>query len=202
MQIAIMGTGNVAQTLARRWSAAGHEITFGSRDPASASALDAPVTSLADAVARHDVVVNATPGSASLELAARIGPAAFAGTVLVDIANAVTPSFELVYPNSSLAEKLQAALPDAMVVKTMNTAAMIVMTDPAALPPSSVFVSGDDTAAKATVAGLLNDFGWPGESIVDLGGIRSARGPEHYVLMFAAFMQSLGTPKFNIRLVT
>ena len=202
MQIAILGTGNVAQTLARRWSAAGHEITFGSRDPASAGALDAPVTSLADAVARHDVVVNATPGSASLELAVRIGPAAFAGTVLVDIANAVTPSFELVYPNSSLAEKLQAALPDAMVVKTMNTAAMIVMTDPAALPPSSVFVSGDDTAAKATVAGLLNDFGWPGESIVDLGGIRSARGPEHYVLMFAAFMQSLGTPKFNIRLVT
>jgi 8-hydroxy-5-deazaflavin:NADPH oxidoreductase len=202
MQIAILGTGNVAQTLARRWSAAGHEITFGSRDPASAGALAAPVTSLADAVARHDVVVNATPGSASLELAVRIGPAAFAGTVLVDIANAVTPSFELVYPNSSLAEKLQAALPDAMVVKTMNTAAMIVMTDPAALPPSSVFVSGDDTAAKATVAGLLNDFGWPGESIVDLGGIRSARGPEHYVLMFAAFMQSLGTPKFNIRLVT
>jgi len=202
MQIAILGTGNVAQTLARRWSAAGHEITFGSRNPASAGALDAPVTSLADAVARHDVVVNATPGSASLELAVRIGPAAFAGTVLVDIANAVTPSFELVYPNSSLAEKLQAALPDAMVVKTMNTAAMIVMTDPAALPPSSVFVSGDDTAAKATVAGLLNDFGWPGESIVDLGGIRSARGPEHYVLMFAAFMQSLGTPKFNIRLVT
>jgi predicted dinucleotide-binding enzyme len=202
MQIAILGTGNVAQTLARRWSAAGHEITFGSRDPASAGALDAPVTSLADAVARHDVVVNATPGSASLELAVRIGPAAFAGTVLVDIANAVTPSFELVYPNSSLAEKLQAALPDAMVVKTMNTAAMIVMTDPAALPPSSVFVSGDDTAAKATVAGLLNDFGWPGESIVDLGGIRSARGPEHYFHMFAAFMQSLGTPKFNIRLVT
>jgi predicted dinucleotide-binding enzyme len=202
MQIAIMGTGNVAQMLARRWSAAGHKITFGSRDPASASALDAPVASVADAVAGHDVVVNATPGSASLELAARIGPAAFAGTVLVDVANAVTPSFELVYPNSSLAEKLQAALPEAMVVKTMNTAAMIVMTDPAALAPSSVFVSGDDTAAKATVAGLLNDFGWPGESIVDLGGIRSARGPEHYVLMFAAFMQSLGTPKFNIRLVT
>src|ERR1700704_6642734 len=62
MQIAIMGTGNVAQMLARRWSAPGHKITFGSRDPASASALDAPVASVADAVAGHDVVVNATPG--------------------------------------------------------------------------------------------------------------------------------------------
>ena len=48
MQLGILGTGNVAQTLARRWSAAGHEITFGSRDPAARSALDAPVTSLAE----------------------------------------------------------------------------------------------------------------------------------------------------------
>lgn len=33
------------------------------------------------------------------------------------------------------------------------------------------------------------------------GGIQSARGPEHYFLMFAALMQSLRTPRFNIHLV-
>jgi predicted dinucleotide-binding enzyme len=202
MQIGILGTGNVAQTLARRWSAAGHRITFGSRDPASGTDLGAPVMSLAAAVGENGVVVNATPGSASLELAAGIGAAAFAGKVLIDVANASMPSFELVYPNSSLAEKLQAALPEAKVVKTMNTAAMSVMTEPAALPPSSVFVSGDDAGAKATVSSLLKDFGWPDGSIVDLGGIQSARGPEHYFVMFAALMQSLRTPAFNIRLVT
>jgi predicted dinucleotide-binding enzyme len=202
MQLGILGTGNVAQTLARRWSAAGHKITFGSRDPASTTALDAPVRSLAAAVADNDVVVNATPGSASLDLVAGIGAAAFAGKVLVDVANASTPSFELVYPNSSLAEKLQAALPAAKVVKTMNTAAMSVMTEPATLPPSSVFVSGDAAGAKATVTSLLRDFGWPDGSIVDLGGIGSARGPEHYFLMFVALMQSLRGPGFNIRLVT
>jgi 8-hydroxy-5-deazaflavin:NADPH oxidoreductase len=147
-------------------------------------------------------VVNATPGSASLELVVGIGAAAFAGKVLVDVANAGTPSFELAYLNSSLAEKLQAALPEAKVVKTMNTAAMTVMTEPAALPPSSVFLSGDDAAAKATVTALLKDFGWADESITDLGGIASARGPEHYFLMFAALMQSLRSPRFNIRLVT
>ena len=202
MLIGILGTGNVAQTLARRWSAAGHEITYGSRDPASKGALDAPVTSLAAAVAGSDVVVNATPGSASLELAEGIGAAAFAGKVLVDVANASTPSFELLYPNSSLAEKLQAALPGAAVVKTMNTAAMTVMTEPAALPPSSVFLSSDDADAKATVTALLKDFGWADGSIIDLGGIASARGPEHFFVMFAALMQALRTPRFNIRLVT
>jgi len=202
MRLAILGTGNVAQTLARRWSATGHEITFGSRDPESKGILGAPVTSSATAVAGSDVVVNATPGSASLELVEGIGAAAFAGKVLVDVANANTPSFELVYPNSSLAEKLQAALPAAKVVKTMNTAAMSIMTEPATLPPSSVFVSGDDEGAKATVVSLLTDLGWPDGSIVDLGGIASARGTEHYFLMFAALMQSLRTPAFNIRLIT
>ncbi|MCW3045358.1 MAG: oxidoreductase [Actinobacteria bacterium] len=202
MQIGILGTGNVAQTLGRRWSAAGHRITFGSRDPASKGTLGAPVTSLAAAVAENDIVVNATPGSASLEVLDGIGAAPFAGKVLVDVANAVTPSFELVYPNSSLAEKLQAALPEAKVVKTMNTAAMSVMTEPATLPPTSVFMSGDDAGAKATVTSLLKDFGWADGSIVDLGGIRSARGPEHCILIFAALMQSLGTPRFNIRIVT
>jgi predicted dinucleotide-binding enzyme len=202
MRLAILGTGNVAQTLARRWSAAGHEITFGSRDPASKVGLDAPVTSSATAVAGTDVVVNATPGSASLELVEGLGAAAFAGKVLIDVANANTPSFELVYPNSSLGEKLQEALPAAKVVKTMNTAAMSVMTEPAKLPPSSVFVSGDDEGAKATAVSLLTDLGWPDESIIDLGGIASARGTEHYFLMFAALMQSLRTPAFNIRLIS
>src|SRR5487761_325356 len=167
MQIGILGTGNVARTLAQRWLTAGHQVTFGSRDPASRHDLVAPVTSLPDAVAGCEVVVNATPGAASLEVLQGIGVAAFEGKVLIDIANAGTPSFELVYPNSSLAEKLQAALPGAKVVKTLNTAAMTVLTEPATLPPSSVFVSGDDPAAKATVAALLRDFGWDEESIVD-----------------------------------
>ena len=202
MQLGILGTGGVAQTLAQHWSAAGHEITLGSRQPARAGALGAPVVSLADAVAGSEVVVNATRGSASLEVVESIGAAAFAGKVLVDVANANTPSFELLYPNSSLAEKLQAALPAARVVKTLNTAAMTVLTEPASLPPSSVFVSGDDAAAKATVTALLADLGWPQESVVDLGPIASARGPEHYFLMFAAIMQSQHSPAFNIRLVT
>ncbi len=202
MQIGILGTGNVAQTLARHWSAVGHGITLGSRDPASKGALEVPVTSLKASVTDRDIVVNATPGWTSLELLDGIGVMAFAGKILVDVANAVTPSYELVYPNSSLAEKLQAALGEARVVKTLNTAAMSVLSEPAALPPSSVFVSGDDAAAKATVTSLLRDLGWPDGSIVDLGGVRSARGPEHYFLMFSALMQSLRTARFNIRLVS
>lgn len=202
MQIGILGTGNVAQALARHWLATGHKITYGSRDPMAKGDLGAPVASLEAAVESGDVVVNATPGSASVEIVEQIGASAFAGKILVDVSNQASQSFELVYPNSSIAEKLQAALPEAKVVKTMNTAAMMVMTEPRSLPPSTVFLSGDDKDAKATVASLLGDFGWPSESIVDLGGIASARGPEHFIPLFGALMRSLGTPKFNIRVVT
>ena len=199
MRIGVLGTGGVAQTLAGAWSKAAHEVYLGSRDPGSKS-LDLPVGSLDDVVAGAEVVVNATPGAVSLDTFSAIGAARFAGKVLIDVANASTPSFELVYPNSSLGEKLQAALPDAHVVKTMNTAAMTVLTDPASLGPSSVFLSGNDSDAKATVGGLLGDLGWAGDEIIDLGDITTARGVEHYFLLFAALMQ-LGGPKFNIRVV-
>ena len=92
MQLGILGTGRVAQTLARSWSAAGHQAVLGSRDPAAKNGLDAPVTSREAAVAESDVVVNATPGSASLEVVAGIGAAVFAGKVLIDVANASTAS--------------------------------------------------------------------------------------------------------------
>jgi hypothetical protein len=49
--------------------------------------LGAPIKSLAAVVADHDVVVNATPGSTSLALVQAIGAVAFAGKVLVDVAN-------------------------------------------------------------------------------------------------------------------
>lgn len=201
MKLAIMGTGRVAQILAAAWAGSGHEIVLGSRNPDAREGLGFRVVSLAAAVESADVIVNATLGSATLATVGTLDAQLFAGKVLIDVANASTESFELVYPNSSLAEHLQAALPDAKVVKTMNTASMAVNTNPSSLAPSSVFLSGDDAQAKLTVASLLKDFGWDEDAIIDLGGIQSARGVEHYFLLFAAIMQKLRGPAFNIRLV-
>jgi 8-hydroxy-5-deazaflavin:NADPH oxidoreductase len=75
------------------------------------------------------------------------------------------------------------------------------MVHPSAIGPSTVFLSGDDPDAKATAAQLVQDLGWPENAILDLGGIASARGPEHYFLMFAALLRALGTATFNIRIV-
>jgi predicted dinucleotide-binding enzyme len=62
-----------------------------------------------------------------------------AGKTLLDATNAVTDRGDLVYPNSSLAEHLQAALPDVHVVKSLNTAAIEVQADPSLTGPATVF---------------------------------------------------------------
>lgn len=86
-------------------------------------------------------------------VARRVDPAVFAGKTLVDVANATTPSFELVYLNSSLAEHLQAALPEANIVKTLNCAAITLGANPAQIASSSVFLSGNSAEAKSQTAG-------------------------------------------------
>lgn len=200
MKIGILGTGHAAHLLASAWANAGHEITLGSRDP-GAKQLDFPVTTLADTVRRADVVVNATPGAATLATLSTVDPGWFAGKTLIDVANAITPAIALVYPNSSIAEHLQVALPGARVVKTLNTGAMTLMANPRRIGPSTVFLSGNDAGAKLEARGLLRELGWSDDDVVDLGGVESARGPEHYSLLAFALGATLKSDAVNIRVI-
>ncbi|WCB93069.1 hypothetical protein DSM104299_01771 [Baekduia alba] len=199
MNIAILGTGRVARTLAAALAQAHHEVVFGSRAP---EAVDAAFPALDHAVAigPADVVVSAVNGGAALDALTAIGPDVLAGKVLLDLGNAVTPAFALMYPNSSLGAQLQAALPRTEVVKTLNTVSAPVMVAPSSVADSTVFVSGDDEDAKATVKGLLGDLGWRTTAVLDLGDIATARGPEHYFLLFAAIWRATNEPLFNINI--
>jgi 8-hydroxy-5-deazaflavin:NADPH oxidoreductase len=199
MKIAILGTGKVAHALGAGWKKAGHEVVFGARD-GSFSDPDFEVTGLQNAIAAGDVIVNAITGAVALEAIAALDTSAMAGKTLLDVTNAVTPAGDLVYPNSSLAERLQAALPAVHVVKSLNTAAIEVQADPSLIGPATVFVSGDDEAAKTAVKGLLHDLGWQDEEMIDLGGIQTARGPENYIVLFFETIGVLKSPLFNIHI--
>ena len=199
MKIAILGTGKVAHALGAGWRKAGHEVVLGARD-ASATDPDFEVTGLQEALAAGDVVVNAITGVVALAAITALDTSAMAGKTLIDAANAVTATGDLGYPNSSLAEHLQAALPAVHVVKSLNTAAIEVQADPSLVGPATVFVSGDDEAAKTQVKDLLHDLGWKDEGIIDLGGIQTARGPENYIVLFFETIGVLKTPFFNIHI--
>lgn len=201
MKIGVLGTGRAAHALAGKWTAVGHEIVLGSRDPAGSAEGTYPVVSGVTAVTTTDLAVNVTPGSVSLDLVKDIGPEAFAGRILWDVANPVDDHGRLVYPDSSLAEELQRLLPDTHVVKALNTVNIGVMTDPGRIPASNVFISGDNPNAKATVTALIHDLGWPADALLDLGGVATARGPEHYFVHFLAVMKAIGTLEHNVRIV-
>lgn len=205
--IAVLGTGNVGTALAGALARAGHAVTAGSRDPVRRAAgrpVPVPLTGLAEAAERADVVVNATPGHESVALLRPLAPQ-LAGTVLVDVANAVELgpdgfATSLRYPGSSLAEELQWALPATRVVKTLNTigpAEAMVGPDALATPPSA-FLSGDDDAARALVAALLGDIGWRPAWIVDLGGLATARVTEAFVLLVRPLVHALGPVPFGL----
>ena len=223
MRIAVLGTGTVGPTIAEALSALGHDVVIGTRDPQATLARTEPgatggppfagwhaahsridVATYADAAARADLVVNATNGAGSLEALTAAGAANLAGKVLMDIANPL--DFSQGFPPSlnpvntdSLSEQIQRTFPEARVVKTLNTMTASVMVDPARVAGGdhSVFVSGNDAAAKEIVSGLLKEFGH--RDIIDLGDITTARGAEMVLPIWVRIWGALGTGAFNFK---
>ena len=214
MRYGVLGTGQVGRALAGRLVEVGHEVRMGSRSPDNEAAAawvaeagpDASQGTFADAADFGQAVLNCTNGAAALDALAAAGAENLAGKVLIDVTNPLT--FETgrltltVCNTDSLGEQIQRAFPDARVVKTLNTMGNQVMIHPERVPGAhSVFVSGDDAEAKQFVTGMLESFGWPAESVVDLGGIETARGTEMYLVLWIEMMQAGGTSDFNVNVV-
>ncbi|WP_406083710.1 NADPH-dependent F420 reductase [Streptomyces virginiae] len=209
--IGILGAGRVGTDLARALSTAGHHVTLGSRNPEDTTARTTglpPRIAFADqrTTARTtDIVINATPGDSSLDRLTDLRTE-LAGKILIDVSNATRDAADglpgdLCYPGSSLAEKLQAALPDTHVVKTLNTMLFMVMTAPETLAtPPTAYLSGNDEGAKKAVTGLLGDLGWRPERIEDLGDITTARATEAMILVVPHILRRQGFKPFAVSL--
>ena len=101
----------------------------------------------------------------------------------------------------SLGEQIQRRFPEAKVVKTLHTMNAYLMVDPAqiAISDHTVFVSGDEAEAKATVTELLTSFGWT--DVIDLGDITTARGTEMLLPIWVRLFGVLQKPIFNFQIV-
>ncbi|OLR92272.1 NADPH-dependent F420 reductase [Actinokineospora bangkokensis] len=172
--IAVIGSGRVGTGLAAAWQRAGHDVVIAAR------------STRAEAARAADVVVNALPGDIAAEQLAPLADA-IGGSVVLDVSNPHSPG------PTSVAEQVQAALPRARVVKALNTMLHPVMTAP--LPGATAFLSGGDAAAKSTAVDLLADLGWARGSVVDLGGLATARTTESFTaLVPAVFTHHAGRP--------
>ena len=175
-RIGIIGMGAIGKAIAGHVARAGFELWIaGSRGPA---ALDGLARSLGPRVAAvgvqeaatADLVVLAVPWAALPAVAAEVP--SWAGRIVVDPSNAlVLPDFRAADLGGRLSSAIVAELlPGARLVKAFNTldAAKLAADPRQAGGRRVLFLSGDDAAAKATVAGVMEAMGF---FPVDLGSL-------------------------------
>jgi predicted dinucleotide-binding enzyme len=225
VRLGILGTGVVGSTIAARLVELGNDVVVGTRNPAETLSRTEPgvygnppfsawqqehpevkLGTFSEAAGQGEIIVNATTGGVSLEALELAGEDNLNGKPLIDIANPLDfsqgmPPTLSVSNTDSLGEQIQRRFPQAKVVKTLNTMNAYLMLDPGSLAGAahSVFVSGDDTEAKATVTELLRSFGW--SDIIDLGDISTARGTEMLLPIWLRLMGTLQNPMFNFKVV-
>ena len=215
MKVGVLGTGQVGQTLATKLAEVGHDVKMGSREAGNEKAVawaeeaggGASEGSFEDAAKHGELVINATSGEHSLEALQMAGADNLAGKVLIDVSNKLEmgegplPAV-IASDKDSIGEEIQRTFPDARVVKTLNTIGSPVMVNPGLVPSAhNLFLSGNDEAAKAEVAELLQEFGWPEGYLIDLGDITTARGAEMYVALWLRLFSQTGNPNFSIQVV-
>ena len=217
MKIAILGTGQVGNLIGSRLIEKGHQVMMGGRVANNESGLtfvknNPPGTArygTFDAVSRDaDIIFNATNGRFALE-ALKLADTDFADKILIDVANpldftANPPTLIPEFANtSSLGEAIQSRYPKARVVKTLNTLGMVLAVNPTQLNQGdhSLFVAGNDQAAKTETKAIVAEFGWKPDNMIDLGDITAARALASYLILSIRIAMATALPVFNIKVI-
>jgi len=194
MRVGVLGSGVVGKVLAAGFAKHGHEVIIGSRSPeklANWLQENPGIGSglFGDAAAFADVVVLAVKGTAASEALAIAGEENLAGKAVIDAtnpiadeapANGVLRFFTTL--DESLMERLQRQYPRAKFVKAFSSVSNARMVNPlfeGGKP--TMFICGNDTAAKERVTGILDQFGWETE---DMGGAEAARAIEPLCMLY------------------
>lgn len=196
MIVAMLGNGVVGQALARGFIELGHDVVFGSRHPdgessrkALAAVPGARAATYAEAARSAALAVLATPWDGTENAIHLAGPDHLAGKLVIDATNPLESGPAgprlAVGQSTSGGEMVQHWLPRAHVVKAFNIVNAKLMVHPQ-LPggPPTMFIAGNDAAAKQQVLDLLQQFGW--ESI-DIGGIEGARLLEPLAMLWITY---------------
>ncbi len=189
MRIAVIGAGRVGSALGMRWSAVGHDVLFGVRDPDDPKYRGLEVESITEAVEGADIVVLAVPWRAIEDVSADLGE--LDDHIVVDATNPLTPDRRhVLHPSTSGAEEVAALLKSGRVVKAFNSTGSGNLAD--TLYPNGtpvMLIAGDDVEAKRTVLALAADIGF---DAIDAGPLSVARDLEHMATLWIRLSQGAG----------
>lgn len=188
--IAVIGTGDMGNSLGPKLAGIGHRIVYGSRDPGRESVRElvartgggASATTPREAAQAADIVLLAVPWPAMQQVAQSLG--SLDGKVVIDVSFPFAQG-EDGYPEmtveTSSAELIQGWNPGAKVVKwSLPTAHFIDFPEETGGRPAN-WIASDDRAGKELVANMAAEIG---QDPIDAGPLRLSRAVEAQVLMF------------------
>jgi len=197
--VAIIGTGDMGDSLGPRFVELGYKVVYGSRDPEGEKAQavvqqtggDAVATNQHDAAQAGDIVILAVPWPAMETVAQNLGP--LDGKIIIDISfpnEQGDDGYYVPVVETSSAEMIQEWNPGAHVMKTFALQASYVIDDPKVVGgPVTIPIAADDREAKETVAKIIVEMGL---DPVDAGPLRYSRELE-------AMQRLYGVPFFQRR---
>jgi len=210
MKIGVIGSGDVAKTLAGGFLKHGHDVVIGTRDPAklkgwAAENPRARVGSFAEAAQFGNVVALAVKGGASAEALRAAGASNLAGKPVIDATNPIAdapPSNGVLQffttLEESLMERSQREFPEARFVKAFNSVGSARMVNPRFQDGKpTMFICGNDEGAKKAVTTLLDQFGW---ETADMGRVEAARAIEPLCILWCipGFLRNEWTHAFKL----
>jgi predicted dinucleotide-binding enzyme len=230
MNIAVLGTGSVGQTLSAKLLQLGHQVVMGTRNVSEAQTRTAKdgygnpgvgewlksnagikLATFKEAIAFGQLIINATQGGNSIAACKAADAGDLDGKIILDVANPLDFSKGMppvlipeLCNTTSLGEEIQKAFPQSYVVKTLNTMWCGLMVNPAMIGSGDHhnFLCGNNPEAKLEVRKLLNQFGWKDENLLDLGDITSARGTELILPIWLRIMSVKHNGAFNFKVVS
>jgi 8-hydroxy-5-deazaflavin:NADPH oxidoreductase len=193
MKVGVLGSGDVAKTLAGGFLKHGHDVMMGTREAAKLKEWAArnpkgKVGGFGEAAKFGEVLILAVKGTASAD-ALRAAGSNVSGKTVIDVTNPIAdaPPVNGVLRfftslEESLLERLQREFKDAKLVKAFNSVGAACMVNPefkGGRP--TMFICGNDEAAKRTVNGILEQFGW---EAADMGKVEAARAIEPLCILW------------------
>lgn len=212
MKVGVLGSGDVARSLAHGFIATGHSVMIGTRDPTSEKVVEmvgelgpkSSAASYSDTAKFGGVNVLAVRGAVAVEVVGLAGAEHLAKKVLIDATNPLEfhpngPPTLFVGGTDSLGERVQRAAPAAHVVKAFNTIGNAHFYRPQ-FPggPPDMYYCGNDPAAKEKVGTILADFGL---TPIDIGGIEGSRELEAMCILWVKSAFRLGSFDIGFKLL-
>jgi len=193
-RIGVIGSGAVGDRLSNGFLKHGYEVMRGNREPSKlaawkdAAGAKASVGTVAEAAKFGDIVVLAVKGVGAEATVKAVG-GALDGKTVIDTSNPIAeaPPVNGVLKyfttlDDSLMERLQRSAPKARFVKAFSCVGNQLMVNPELKGEKpTMFICGNDAAAKSDVKRILDQFGWETE---DLGAGEAARAIEPLCMLW------------------